>query len=118
MGNFRSDATKKDGFIHRDGLSWDKPHFDCPICQEGESVLCELDAGSLYEGKIRPIRLLCTHCDFSVGSFSKDARLEGYEPILCGILLQAQIEKLNRQEIINFLQGFGSDFSEAIARLT
>jgi hypothetical protein len=36
---FEATQQKKDRFIHRYGLSWDKPHFDCPICQEGESIL-------------------------------------------------------------------------------
>lgn len=108
---------KKDAFVHRHGLSWDKPHFDCPICQEGESILCELDEDGLCEGKIRPIRLLCTHCDFSVGEFSKGSVLRGYERILCDVLLHNQIEGLRKEDIIDWLTGFGGDFAQAIATL-
>jgi hypothetical protein len=114
---FEVTQKKKDSFIHRHGLSWDKPHFDCPVCVSNESILSELAVEDLYKGEVKPNRLLCTHCNFSVGDFSKDSVLEGYEPILCNVLLRDQIRRLKNEEIIEWLSGFGSDFAGAIAKL-
>jgi hypothetical protein len=109
---------RKESFIHRHGTSWDKPHFDCPVCEHPESILCELDEEYLFDdGIISPKRLLCSHCDFSVGDFSKEAVLQAYEPILCKILLQKQIQNMKKEEIISFLSEFGSDGASAIAKL-
>ena len=106
---------KKDRFVHRHGASWD---FSCPVCEEFESVLCELDEEDLLDnGVIRAIRLHCTHCDFSVGDFSKGAVLQPYQPILCNVLLHDQIQDLKKEDIIAFLSGFGSDAANAIRKL-
>jgi hypothetical protein len=50
---------RKESFIHRHGASWDSPHFNCPVCWELESILCELVEEALFDyGEIRPSRLL------------------------------------------------------------
>jgi hypothetical protein len=80
--------------------------------------LCELVEEDLYKGEIKPKRLLCTHCNLSVGDFSADAVLEGHEPILCNVLLRDQIRRLKTDKIIEWLSGFGSDFAGAITKLS
>jgi transcription elongation factor Elf1 len=113
--SFEVTEERKRTFIHRHGLSWDRPHFNCPVCESTESILCELDADDLEQGKFQPVRLQCTHCDFSVGRFSEE--LEGYEPVLCSILLEQQLRDLRKEDVIEWLEGFGKDFAHAVMLL-
>jgi hypothetical protein len=109
---------RKEDFSPRCEASWDRPHFDCPVCGHFESILCELDEEDLFDnGVIRPNRLQCTHCDFSIGDFSKSAALQAYQPILCNVLLRDQIQNIKKADIITFLSGFGSDAANAIRKL-
>ena len=43
---------------------WD---FDCPICNDVESAIAELSESSLETAQIRPLRVVCTNCGFTVG---------------------------------------------------
>lgn len=40
--------------------------FDCPLCDEPEAVVCQLDEGALDSRNIIPTRLACTNCGLVV----------------------------------------------------
>ena len=44
-------------------VSWT---FDCPVCDEFEGVIAELESDSLDAQELRVGRMACTHCDFVV----------------------------------------------------
>jgi HEPN domain-containing protein len=57
-------------FQHRqkERLSRNEPawNFDCPVCEEYESFVCELDKGQLEKSQIRLTRGACVNCGFLV----------------------------------------------------
>jgi hypothetical protein len=65
--------------------------FDCPLCDDIDSVIAELEAGSLEAHKICVRRLACISCDFFVADS---------QPYLSDILLEKQIAK-SRSAILN-----------------
>lgn len=62
--------------------------FDCPICEEFESTVCQLDEAKLDASTIVPMRMGCAGCGFAVQ--------EG-QPFLSEILLQNQIAAVRNQ---------------------
>jgi hypothetical protein len=70
------------------GASWT---FNCGICNDVESVVCELDESELDSLKIVPKRMACTACGFAVRET---------HAFLSEALLQDQIEK-SRSDILS-----------------
>lgn len=60
-------------------ISWS---FNCPICDEFDGMVAEIDPDQLETGEISVRRLACTSCDFTV---------TGSQPYLSQRLLQKQI---------------------------
>ena len=56
--------------------------FDCPICDDIRTVVCEIEANMLETLKVVPLRMACTRCEFVVSDS---------QPFLCGILLEQQM---------------------------
>ena len=56
--------------------------FDCPICDEYQAVVCEIEANKLESLKVAPLRMACTCCGFVVGES---------QPFLSEILLEQQV---------------------------
>ena len=56
--------------------------FDCPICEEIETVVCELDANMLESLRVVPLRMACTRCNFVVRES---------QPYLSEVLLERQV---------------------------
>jgi hypothetical protein len=56
--------------------------FDCPVCDEVEGVVSELDPARLKNGDVFPKRMACTNCGFVVAEF---------HPFLSQVLLEGQI---------------------------
>lgn len=56
--------------------------FDCPICDDHQAVVCELDAAKLREHEVALSRMACTHCGFAVRES---------QPFLSEILLERQL---------------------------
>lgn len=76
---FQKARKERDIFEHLFDAHWS---FDCPICDEGEAVVCEIDANMLESLKIVPLRMACTCCEFVV----RDS-----QPFLSEILLEQQV---------------------------
>jgi hypothetical protein len=72
-------------------VSWT---FDCPVCDEFEGVIAELESDSLDAQKLRVGRMACTHCDFVVTAS---------EVLLSNALLAAQLSRVRGR----ILQGYG-----------
>ena len=68
--------------------------FDCPICDEYQAVVCEIEANKLESLKVAPLRMACTCCGFVVGDS---------QPFLSEILLERQVAD-TKPEI---LKGYG-----------
>jgi transcription elongation factor Elf1 len=62
--------------------------FDCPICDDVESVACELDESELVTRKIALRRMACTNCGFVV---------RDQQPFLSQVLLEGQVSDLRVQ---------------------
>lgn len=58
--------------------------FDCPVCNDLDSIVTELDASTLNKKVIRPIRMACTNCGFVVSNS---------QPYLSQVLLEKQVVK-------------------------
>lgn len=56
--------------------------FDCPVCDDVDGVVAELDTSWLDKGEVIPIRMACTNCGFVV-SYG--------QPYLSKVLLAKQI---------------------------
>ena len=56
--------------------------FDCPICDDYQAVVCEIDAAKLRAHEVVPSRMACTHCGFAVRES---------QPFLSKILLEKQL---------------------------
>ena len=56
--------------------------FDCPICDDHETVVCEIDANKLESLEVAPLRMACTSCVFVVGDS---------QPFLSEFLLEQQL---------------------------
>ena len=56
--------------------------FDCPICDDIGSVVCEIEANMLELLKVVPLRMACTRCEFVV----RDS-----QPFLSELLLEQQV---------------------------
>jgi hypothetical protein len=67
-----------------EGLFEDSWTFDCPVCDEVEGVIAELESDSLDAQELRVGRMACTHCDFVV----TDSQV-----LLSNALLAAQLSK-------------------------
>jgi transcription elongation factor Elf1 len=63
--------------------------FDCPICDELEVVIAELDSDALDVSEVRPICMACTSCGFVAST---------RQPYLAQVLLEQQVSK-SRAEI-------------------
>ncbi len=64
---------------------FDVPYsFTCPVCDDIESVVADLDSASLHLREVRPIRMACTNCGFVV---SKS------QPYLSQVLLEKQVSE-------------------------
>lgn len=59
--------------------------FDCPICDDLQSVVCELDQTELDSLNVVPKRMLCTACGFVVCES---------QPFLSEVLLQNQVAEV------------------------
>lgn len=46
------------------GAYWD---FDCPICNDVDSAVAELSESGFDAAQVRPLRLACVNCGFSIG---------------------------------------------------
>ena len=57
--------------------------FDCPICDDYQTVVCEIEANKLELFEVIPLRVACTGCGFVVGDS---------QPFLSAILLEKQVE--------------------------
>ena len=57
--------------------------FDCPICEETQAAVCEIEANKLESFEVVPLRMACTCCGFVVGHS---------QPFLSEILLDRQVE--------------------------
>lgn len=62
--------------------------FDCPICADFASVVCELDQTELKDGNVVPTRMACTACGFVVSES---------DPFLSEVLLQNQVAQARVQ---------------------
>jgi hypothetical protein len=69
------------------GAAW---FFDCPVCDEPDTFVCELDEGQLKEGNVVLKRAACASCGLVV---RKDA------PFLADALCREQVAS-KRQEIL------------------
>jgi transcription elongation factor Elf1 len=67
------------------GTPWS---FDCPLCDDHQSVVCELDEKELNSLKVVPKRMACTACGFVVRKS---------HPFLSEVLLQNQIAETRGQ---------------------
>lgn len=67
------------------GAYWD---FDCPVCDNVETAVAELSESGLEAAQIRPVRLACTNCGFTV---SKS------DLFLAEVLLERQIATASQQ---------------------
>lgn len=56
--------------------------FDCPVCDDIESVVAELDAGALDLKEVKPVRMACSNCGFVVSNS---------QPHLSQVLLEKQV---------------------------
>ena len=56
--------------------------FDCPICDEYQAVVCEIEANKLESFRVAPLRMVCVCCGFAVGDS---------QPFLSEILLEQQV---------------------------
>lgn len=64
---------------------FDAPYsFDCPVCDEIQSVVAEIDSAALDLPEVRPIRMACTSCGFVVSKF---------QPYLAQVLLEQQVSE-------------------------
>lgn len=70
--------------------SW---HFDCPICEEPESFVCELDGDELDKAQIRLKRGVCVNCSLIIPSNC---------PFLADELCKDQFEKARVKIIEEF----------------
>jgi transcription elongation factor Elf1 len=62
---------------------FDAPYsFNCPVCDEIESVVAELDSAALDLQEIKPIRMACSNCGFVVSNS---------QPYLSQALLEEQV---------------------------
>jgi hypothetical protein len=66
------------------GASW---IFDCPLCDDPDAVVCELDEAKLDIGNIIPQRMVCTNCNFTVGKT---------QPFLSEALLEDEISRTKK----------------------
>lgn len=58
--------------------------FDCPICDEYQAAVCEIEANKLDSFEVAPLRMACTCCGFVVRES---------QPFLSEILLERQVEE-------------------------
>lgn len=56
--------------------------FDCPVCDDLDSVVTELDSNLLDKKEVRPIRMACINCGFVVSNS---------QPYLSQVLLEKQL---------------------------
>lgn len=54
----------KQQFEHKFNASW---IFNCPVCKDVESVVCDLDENALRLGNVIPKEMVCAACHFVVG---------------------------------------------------
>jgi hypothetical protein len=64
--------------------------FDCPICDDIDSTVVELDDKQLDSCNIAPVRMMCFNCGFTVSS---------EQPFLSEVLLEPQMAE-NRPLIL------------------
>ena len=76
---FQQTQKEKDIFERSFDAYWS---FDCPICDDIEAVVCEIDANMLESLSVVPLRMACTHCSFVV----RDS-----QPFLSETLLERQV---------------------------
>jgi hypothetical protein len=62
--------------------------FDCPVCDDIDGVVAELDPSELDKGEVSPMRMACTNCGFVV---NRD------QPYLSKVLLGKQITESKTQ---------------------
>jgi hypothetical protein len=72
------------------GLSWD---FDCPICDDCQSAVCELDEAQLDVGNVVPKRMACPNCHFAVRES---------ESFMSEVLLEKQIGSAKEQILTEY----------------
>jgi hypothetical protein len=58
--------------------------FDCPVCDDIESVVAELDSAALDVREVKPLRMACPSCGFVVSNS---------QPYLSQVLLEKQVLK-------------------------
>jgi len=64
---------------------FDVPYsFDCPVCDDIDSVVAELDSAALDLREVRPICMACSSCGFLVSNT---------QPYLSQVLLEKQVLK-------------------------
>jgi len=82
---------EKEKLEHMFGASW---VFDCPICNEPDLVVCELDESELGASQLVPKRLACIVCGLVVRES---------HPFLSEVLMRTQIANAKEQ----ILKGYG-----------
>jgi transcription elongation factor Elf1 len=86
-GKFDRMHDEKQKLEHLFDVHWS---FDCPICDDVEAVVCEIDSQALDSLNVIPKRIVCTNCGFVV---------RASHPFLSEILLENQIAN-SREQIL------------------
>jgi len=89
-GKFQRTEEEKSGLERLFDAHWS---FDCPICDDIQSVVCEIDPNKLDSLKVVPLRMACTSCGFVV----RDS-----QPFLSEILLEKQVAAARLQILEEF----------------
>ena len=92
---FESSRDTKSQLDRVFGATWP---FDCPICGEVSTLVCEVDSDRLEEHAIVLHRALCTHCNLILGGV----------PFLTEALVASQIET-QRMDILRDYGMLGGD---------